>query len=524
MLIDLHKYNINIKKIYRNASVAELYEFGMEDKGCILSNNGALVAYSNEKTGRSPKDKRVVENPETKDDIWWSQINIPISPQSYDKLKELAIQYFNKCNKIYVFDGFAGNDANRIKIRIVCTRPYHALFMHNMLVRPTKKELEEFGDPDYIIYNAGKAPADPAIEGVDTRTSVALCFEKKEIVILGSEYAGEMKKGVFTIMNYLLPKKGILSMHCSANEGKDGDVTLFFGLSGTGKTTLSADPNRKLIGDDEHYWTEEGVFNIEGGCYAKCIDLSREQEPDIYDAIRFGSIMENVVLNSLTRNPDYSDSYYTENTRAAYPVEFINNAKIPGKGPAPKNIVFLVCDAFGIIPPVSKLSSDEAAYWFISGYTAKVAGTEVGIKSPQASFSACFGAPFLVWHPNKYGTLLTQKIQETGSQAWLVNTGWVGGGYGVGSRIKLKYTRKIIDGIHSGELAQTECNNLPIFNLKYPVKCEGVPDEVLCPYKSWSSRKEYDQKTMELAKLFIENFEKYQDHVDKNIKKINPVI
>jgi phosphoenolpyruvate carboxykinase (ATP) len=354
--------------------------------------------------------------------------------------------------------------------------------------------------------------------------SVSLSFERKEFVILGTEYAGEMKKGVFTIMHYLMPKRDVLSMHCSANEGDNGDVSIFFGLSGTGKTTLSADPHRHLIGDDEHCWTGNGVFNIEGGCYAKCIDLSEAQEPEIYNAIRFGSVLENVVYDENTREVDFHDVSITQNTRTSYPIEYIPNAKIPCVGGHPNNIILLTCDAFGVLPPVTKLSPAQAMYHFISGYTAKVAGTEMGVTEPQATFSACFGAAFLVWHPTKYAEMLADKIRKHGSQAWLVNTGWSGGAYGTGARMKLKYTRAIIDAIHDGSLANAETVVDPVFGFEVPTSCNGVPSEILQPKQTWADKGAFDETATKLAHLFHENFKAYADKANEEILKAAPKV
>ncbi|MEK6247260.1 MAG: phosphoenolpyruvate carboxykinase (ATP), partial [Planctomycetales bacterium] len=401
-------------------------------------------------------------------------------------------------------------------------RPYHALFMHNMLIRPSATELAEFGEPDYVVFNGGQFPADPATEGLDSETSVSLNFERGEFVILGTQYAGEMKKGVFTIMNYLMPKQGVLSMHCSANEGEAGDVSLFFGLSGTGKTTLSADKRRQLIGDDEHCWSADGVFNIEGGCYAKCIDLTEEKEPEIFRAIKFGSVLENVVYDDESREVDYEDNSITENTRASYPIEFIPNAKVPCVGGHPKNIILLTCDAFGVLPPVSKLTPAQAMYHFISGYTAKVAGTEVGVTEPEATFSACFGAAFLVWHPTKYAEMLAEMMKAHDSSAWLVNTGWSGGAHGVGSRMKLSYTRAIIDAIHSGELAGAATEEDPIFGLQVPNACSDVPSEILVPSKTWQDQTAFEETAKKLAQLFTDNFAKYADIASPEIASAGP--
>ena len=395
--------------------------------------------------------------------------------------------------------------------------------MHNMLIRPTAEELLEFGEPDFVIYNAGQFPANPRQDAISSKTSVALSFEKGEFVILGTQYAGEMKKGVFTIMNYLMPKQNMVSMHCSANEGQDGDVSLFFGLSGTGKTTLSTEPHRKLIGDDEHFWTNRGVVNIEGGCYAKCINLSPKSEPEIFNAIRFGTVLENVVYDDVTRAVDFDDQSVTENTRASYPIEFIDNIKMPCMGGHPKNIVFLSCDAFGVLPPVSELTPEQAMYHFISGYTAKVAGTEMGVSEPEATFSACFGAAFLVWHPTKYAEILAENMKKYGSKAWLVNTGWSGGKYGVGKRLSIKHTRAIIDGIHSGELAASKKEIDPIFGLSIPTACANVPAEILNPRNLWADKNEYDKVAMHLAGLYKKNFTKYEKDAAEAIVKAGPL-
>jgi phosphoenolpyruvate carboxykinase (ATP) len=391
-----------------------------------------------------------------------------------------------------------------------------------MLIHPSEAELAEFGKPDWVIFNAGPFPADDAIEGVSSETSICLSFESQEMVILGSEYAGEMKKGVFTIMHYLMPKRGVLSMHCSANEGSAGDVTLFFGLSGTGKTTLSADPRRKLIGDDEHCWTDRGIFNIEGGCYAKCIHLSRDREPEIFGAIQFGTVLENVVADPDTRIVDFSDARLTENTRASYPIEYIPNAKLPCLGGHPKNIILLTCDAFGILPPVSKLTPAQLMYHFISGYTAKVAGTEVGVTEPEATFSACYGAAFLVWHPLKYAELLAAKMQAHAADAWLVNTGWTGGPYGTGSRIKLAHTRAIIDAIHDGSLAGAATVTEPHFGLFVPSSCPQVPAELLLPRQTWKDAAAYDTTARKLAGLFREIFTHFADRATAEVRQAGP--
>ena len=390
-------------------------------------------------------------------------------------------------------------------------------------MRPSRTELENFGEPDYVIFNAGRFPANRYTVEMTSTTSVDVSFELREMVILGTEYAGEMKKGVFTVLNYILPKQDILSMHCSANVGVAGDTALFFGLSGTGKTTLSAEPQRRLIGDDEHGWSDRGIFNFEGGCYAKCIGLSQAREPEIYNAIRFGTVLENVVFDEHSRVISYDDDSITENTRAAYPIEYIPNAQIPCVGGHPRNVIFLTCDAFGVLPPVSKLTPAQAMYHFISGYTAKVAGTEMGITEPQASFSACFGAPFLVWHPGKYAEQLAEKIQQHNSDVWLVNTGWSGGGYGVGKRITLTNTRSIIRAIHNGALTDVACETDPRFGFEVPQTCPDVTGSILSPRATWSNPSEYDARATYLARLFKENFKQFEDGVSDDILKAGPV-
>ena len=523
--ISLSQYGIQVTNVVRNASTAQLYEDGVLHDGSTIVASGAIATDSAAKKGRSPNDKRVVEESSSKDDVWWGKVNVPLSEKSFAKNKDLALKYLNGCDRLFIVDGFAGWDPDaQIRVRIICSRPYHALFMHNMLIRPTAEQLTSFGQPNYVVFNAGMQQADTGVEGVESGTSVALNFATSEFVILGTQYAGEMKKGIFTVMNYLMPKQGTCSMHCSANEGSGGDVSLFFGLSGTGKTTLSADPERALIGDDEHCWNDQGIFNLEGGCYAKCIDLSAEKEPEIYRAIRFGTVLENVVIDDSTRRVDYTDSSKTENTRASYPIEFIDNAKIPCLGGHPKNIVFLTCDAFGVLPPVSKLSPEQAMYHFISGYTAKVAGTEVGVTEPEATFSACFGSPFLVWHPAKYAELLAEKMREHKAHAYLVNTGWSGGAYGTGQRMSLKHTRAIIDAIHDGALAQSGTEPDPVFGLEVPTACPNVPAEILIPKNTWADKKAFDKTAAKLAQLFVDNFKKYEADSSDKIKAAGPKV
>ncbi|QDU59703.1 Phosphoenolpyruvate carboxykinase [ATP] [Planctomycetes bacterium Pan216] len=518
----LAKYGITVSDVLRNAPTGQLYELAVAREGSSITSTGAITTLSGEKTGRSPADKHIVENSESADDIWWGPVNHKLDKKSFQVNRQRTIDYFNTRDYLYVVDGFAGWDPRyRLKVRVICSMAYHALFMHNMLIRPTGEELAAFGEPDFTIFNAGAFPANLYTSGMTSHTSIDLNFEERQFVILGSMYAGEMKKGVFTVMNYLMPKRGVLSMHCSANEGRDGNVSLFFGLSGTGKTTLSADPRRALIGDDEHCWSDHGVFNIEGGCYAKCVDLSAEKEPQIFNAIRFGAVLENVVFDD-QRRVDFHNVSVTENTRTSYPVEFIDNAKIPCVGGHPNNVIFLTCDAFGVLPPVSRLSPAQAMYHFMSGYTAKVAGTEVGITAPQATFSACFGAPFLVWHPSKYAGMLAERLEAHQAKAWLVNTGWTGGTHGVGARMKLEYTRAIIDAIHDGSLNEVEYQEDPTFGLEVPTTCPKVPARVLVPSKAWSDDASYQKTARHLAQLFVENFKKYEDLASEETKAAGP--
>jgi phosphoenolpyruvate carboxykinase (ATP) len=522
--VNLEQYGIRVEQTIRNAPPAKLYEDALRfDPTAAIANSGALTITSGDKTGRSPKDKRIVDNPESTDDIWWGPVNVKLDEHTFQINRERAIDYLNIRNRLYVVDGFAGWDPkHQIKVRIVCERAYHALFMHNMLIRPTDEQLAAFGEPDYVIFNAGHFPANQYTSSMTSKTSIDLSFEHQEMIILGTEYAGEMKKGVFTVMHYIMPKAGVLSMHCSANEGDDGDVSLFFGLSGTGKTTLSADPDRKLIGDDEHCWTDDGVFNIEGGCYAKAINLSAENEPEIYGAIRFGTVLENVVYDSQTRAVDFSDVSITQNTRAAYPIEYIDNAKLPCVGGHPNHIIFLTYDAFGVLPPVSKLTPEQAMYHFISGYTAKVAGTEVGVTEPQATFSACFGAAFLVWHPSKYAEMLAEKMRTHHAKAWLINTGLSGGAYGTGKRFSLKHTRAIIHAIHSGALDKVDTVEDPTFGVAVPTAVPDVPAEILIPKNTWPEADAYDRTARKLASLFAQNFEKYEAGSSREILEAGP--
>jgi phosphoenolpyruvate carboxykinase (ATP) len=512
-------------RVLRNLPPARLYECAIAHEGAALLSNGALATFSGEKTGRSPQDKRIIERPESSAEVWWGSVNIPASPQGFLACRRQALDFLGSQPAAYVVDGYAGWDPQyRMKVRVISSRAYHALFMHNLMIRPAADELATFGEPDLVIINAGGQAADRRIPGVTSATSVMLDLERGEMVILGTNYAGEMKKGVFTAMNYAMPGRSVLSMHCSANVGLEGDVSLFFGLSGTGKTTLSSDSRRRLIGDDEHGWSELGVFNIEGGCYAKCVGLSEPQEPQIFRAVRFGTVLENVIFDPETRVPDYFDRSITENTRACYPIEHIENALIPCVGAHPRNIIFLTCDAFGVLPPVSHLTPPQSMYHFLSGYTAKVAGTEVGVTEPQATFSACFGAAFLVLHPARYAEMLADRIRTHGTRAWLVNTGWTGGPYGIGSRMRLSQTRAIIDAIHSGAFDGVHCDEDPLFGLRIPSSCPGIPSSLLNPRETWADSSRYDKAAQTLASRFRDNFVQYADQAPHDVRQAGPRI
>lgn len=492
--------------VFRNLSVAELVEHALRNGEAVLASNGALVARTGKYTGRTPKDKVTVREPSSEGHIWWDN-NQPIDPEIYEGLKAKANAAL-RGKRVYVLDAFGGADSeHRIRVRVITEKAWHALFIKQLLIRPSVEDLQEF-NPDWTILNLCTEKCDPQRDGTRSEAAIALSFAHREVLILGTEYAGEMKKSVFTVLNYLLPLKGVMSMHCSANIGSAGDTALFFGLSGTGKTTLSADPERRLIGDDEHGWTDRGVFNFEGGCYAKCIRLSKQGEPQIWNAIRFGSVLENVILDE-ARNPDYDDATITENTRCAYPVEFIEGAVIPSVGGHPKNVVFLTCDAFGVLPPIARLTRDQAMYHFLNGYTAKVAGTEAGVTEPQVTFSTCFGAPFLPLHPRVYADLLGQKIDRHGAKVWLVNTGWTGGPYGVGRRMPLQHTREILHAALSGKLDEVDTYTDEVFGLQVPTSCPNVPSELLNPRDTWPDKAAYDEQARKLAAMFEENFRKF---------------
>lgn len=500
---------LNSDKVQFNLSVPQLVEAAIRRGEAMLTASGALRAETGKYTGRSPKDKYIVQEASIQDKIAWGPVNQPIEQAKFDKLYQDVMEYLNG-KELFVFDGFAGADATyRLPIRVVNEYAWHNLFVHQLFVRPNEEELKKH-IPGFTVIAAPGFEANPAVHGTNSETFIIVDFGKKTVLIGGTKYAGEMKKSIFSVMNYLLPEQGVLSMHCSSNVGEQGDVALFFGLSGTGKTTLSADPERRLIGDDEHGWSDQGVFNIEGGCYAKCINLTEEKEPQIWNAIKFGSVLENVVVDKDSRIPDYDDGTLTENTRAAYPVDFIPGAMIPGAAGHPNVIVFLTADAFGVLPPVSKLTKEQAMYHFLSGYTSKLAGTERGVTEPEATFSTCFGAPFLPLQPSVYAEMLGEKISKHNAQVYLVNTGWSGGAYGVGKRMNLAYTRAMVTSAINGSLNKVDYTVDPIFGLSVPNEVPGVPSEVLMPRNTWANKEEYDQKAKELASRFVKNFEKFQ--------------
>ena len=501
---------INPKAVYRNLTPAQLTEHALRRGEGTLSNTGALVVTTGKYTGRSPDDRFVVDSPAIHDDIDWGKVNVPLSPATFDGIYNRMTAYLQG-REIFIFDGMAGADPKyALNVRVVNELASQNLFMHQLLLRPTAEQLENY-EPGFTIIAAPGFKCIPELDGVHSEAAIIVNFEKKLVLIAGSQYSGEMKKSVFSIMNYLLPKAGVLSMHCSANVGEDGSSALFFGLSGTGKTTLSADPQRKLIGDDEHGWSDNGIFNIEGGCYAKCINLSHENEPQIWDAIKFGALVENVVMDPETREFDFNDGSLTENTRVGYPVEYIPSCVIPGVAGHPNTVIFLTADAFGVIPPISKLDKNQAMYHFVSGYTSKLAGTERGIVEPQTTFSTCFGAPFLPLHPSVYAEMLGKKIEEHNVNVYLVNTGWAGGKYGVGSRMKIKYTRAMVSAALNGDLEKAGYELDPIFNVLVPKSCPNVPDEFLNQRAMWKDDAAYEATAKDLAARFVKNFQKYSD-------------
>lgn len=512
------------ENVHYQLSPEELIQQAIDRGDGVLNDTGALLINTGEFTGRSPKDKFIVKDEITAESVHWNEFNIPIEPKYFDQLHKKILNHLNE-KEIWVRDCYACADPEyRLNIRVINELPANNLFAYNMFLRPTEDELEDF-KPDWHIIQAPSFSADAAADGTRQHNFAVVNFTKKIIIIGGSAYTGEMKKGIFTILNYILPHdKGVLSMHCSANMGDDGDTAIFFGLSGTGKTTLSADPKRKLIGDDEHGWTANTVFNFEGGCYAKTIDLSAEKEPEIFHAIRAGALVENVTFKEGTNTIDFASKKITENTRVSYPLYFISNALEPSIGKTPKNIFFLTADAYGILPPVSKLSTGQAMYQFVSGYTAKVAGTEAGVTEPKPAFSACFGAPFFPLHPGEYASMLGKKIREHKVNVWLINTGWSGGPYGIGNRVKLPYTRAMITAALEGKLDNVEYESHPVFGMMMPKECPGVPSELLNPRNTWTDKNDYDSKAKDLAKLFIKNFEKYTSGASEETRNGAPKI
>lgn len=480
-----------------------------------LSATGALSVETGKYTGRSPKDKFIVKDELTSGTVEWGIVNVPMSEEVFYQRFERVLAYLEERDRLFVFQGFVGSDpAYRMPVQVVNEFAWQNLFARQLFIRPSQDELKGHR-PEFTVIAVPGLKVDPREAGTNSEAFIVVSFTEKVVLIGGTGYAGEMKKSIFSVMNYLLPQKGVLSMHCSANMGPNGDTALFFGLSGTGKTTLSTDPGRLLIGDDEHGWSDNGIFNLEGGCYAKCINLSQENEPQIWDAIRFGAVMENVVIDPETRIPDYNDGSRTENTRVAYPLEHISGRELSSRGGHPKAIVFLTADAFGVLPPVSILNDQQIMYHFLSGYTSKLAGTERGIQEPEATFSACFGEPFLPLHPETYAAMLKDLVNRHGATVYLVNTGWSGGPYGVGKRISLPYTRAIIKAVLDGSLADVDCFIDPVFGLRVPKSCPGVPPEILDPRNTWEDKNAYDQKARELAAAFHKNFDRYSSVSDE---------
>jgi len=505
-----------------NLSAPSLYKEALSRNEATLSEGGALVAITGQHTGRSANDKFIVKEPGSAENIWWGKVNKPFEDTKFAGLHKKMIDHL-KGKEVFVQDCYAGADKdNQLPVRIVTECAWHNLFARNMFIQPENAELNDF-EPEFTILQVPSFEADPAVDGTRSEVFVLANFAEKLVIIGGTSYAGEIKKSVFSILNYLLPEKNILPMHCSVNASNDGDSAVFFGLSGTGKTTLSADASRQLIGDDEHGWSDDGVFNFEGGCYAKVIKLSEEAEPEIYDTTRrFGTVLENVVMDD-AGVLDLDDNRYTENTRASYPIHFIPNASETGKAGNPKNVIMLTADAFGVLPPISKLTPEQAMYHFLSGYTAKLAGTEKGLGSePQATFSTCFGAPFMPRHPSVYAKLLGEKIAKNNVNCWLVNTGWTGGVYGTGHRMPIAHTRALVNGALDGTLAEVKTEKDPYFGLAMPTSCEGVPSDILNPRNTWADKEAYDAKAQHLVNLFIENFEQFAEYVDEEVMKSAP--
>lgn len=512
----------NPANVYYQLSPEELISQTIaRNQGC-LNDTGALVVNTGEFTGRSPKDKFIVRDEKTNSTVNWNDFNLPFSADHFDRLFNKLTHYLRD-RQVWVRDCYAcADEAYRINIRVITETPWANLFAYNMFLRPSDEEVEHM-DLEWTVIQAPGFHADPATDGTRQHNFAVVNFARKMIIIGGSAYTGEIKKGIFTILNYLLPEEhGVLPMHCSANQGEKGDTAIFFGLSGTGKTTLSADPNRKLIGDDEHGWTNSNVFNFEGGCYAKTIDLSAEKEPQIFQAVQDGALLENITFFKDSNKVNYADGSVTENTRVSYPLHYIDNALEPSIGNIPKNIFFLTCDAYGVLPPVSRLTPGQAMYQFISGYTAKVAGTETGITEPKSTFSACFGAPFMPLHPAQYAKMLGEKLREHRVNVWMINTGWTGGAYGTGQRIKLAFTRAMITAALTGELDKAAFREHEIFGVAIPDQCPGVPAELLDPRNTWADKKAYDEQAVELATKFIRNFEKYADKAEKEILDAAP--
>ncbi len=515
---------IGPKAVYRNLTPAQLTEAALRRGEGTLSLTGALVVTTGKYTGRSPKDKFIVDTPAVHNEIAWGNVNRPISKEKFDVIKNKVAAYLQG-REIFIFDGFAGADKKYTqKFRVINELASQNMFIHQLLIRPTEEELANYGEADYTILCAPGFKCDPVADGVNSEAAIMIDYEEHTIVICGSQYAGEIKKSVFSTMNYVLTKKNVLPMHCSANmDPETNETAIFFGLSGTGKTTLSADPARKLIGDDEHGWSPDGVFNIEGGCYAKCINLSKENEPDIYNAIKFGSLVENVVMNPDNREFDFNDGSLTENTRVGYPIEYISNAQIPGVGGVPKVVIFLTADAFGVLPPISKLSKNAAMYHFVTGFTSKLAGTERGVTEPQPTFSTLFGEPFMPMDPSVYAKMLGEKLEKYGTQVYLVNTGWAGGSASQGAkRMKLAYTRAMVTAALNGSFENVEFKHHDVFNVDYPVSCPNVPDEKLDARGMWADKKAYDEAANKLAQMFVDNFAKKYPNMDKAIVNAGP--
>ncbi|WP_202809332.1 phosphoenolpyruvate carboxykinase (ATP) [Staphylococcus equorum] len=520
MAVDTYTYTSKIESILDKPSslfqlsTTQLYNKILNNDEGALTELGAINAKTGKYTGRSPKDKFIVNEPSYRDDIDWGNINQPIEEETFLNLYDKVLAHLNKKDELYVFMGYAGSDEDsQLKLTVINELAWHNLFAQNMFIRPSTREEASEIKSDFTIVSAPSFKAVPEVDGTNSETFIITSFKHKVILIGGTEYAGEMKKGIFSVMNYLLPKDKIMSMHCSANVGDKGDVALFFGLSGTGKTTLSADPTRKLIGDDEHGWNENGIFNIEGGCYAKAINLSYKKEPQIYDAIKYGTILENVIVDE-DGDVDFDDNYYTENTRAAYPIDHIDNIVTPSKAAHPNTIIFLTADAFGVLPPISKLSKDQAMYHFLSGFTAKLAGTERGVTEPEPSFSTCFGSPFLPLNAKVYADLLGDLIDEHDVDVYLVNTGWTGGQYGLGRRISLNYTRQMVNQAITGQLSEIEYIKDDMFGLDIPLEIEGVPQTLLNPINAWSKPEAYREQAQDLINRFKHNFEKFGTEVE----------